>query len=316
MDLTELHVTDADRVMVWVLTDNYYDTNRPDSEYATRYRSSPGKCIHAEHGLAFFIETESCGIRGDCMFDFGMDPVGVSNNMELLGIDIGKADALGLSHGHYDHFMGAAEILKTNRALIKNGTPFYVGKEAFLNRYSLRPGAKIATDIGKLDQTEIEASGVLVSEVMHPIEIIPGGYISGDIERITPYETPSPSLLLKRGDVLVPDDFRGEQALFFNVKSRGLVIISGCAHAGIVNTVKHVQKITSIKKVHAILGGFHLVNAKEEKIRDTIADIKLLNPDIIAPLHCTGFEAVAAFMNAMPDAFILNTAGTCYKFGS
>ncbi|NLD35829.1 MAG: MBL fold metallo-hydrolase [Desulfatiglans sp.] len=316
MKQTELNVTDAERVTVWVLTDNYFDATRPDTEYAVRYRSSPGKCIHAEHGLAFFIETESGGRRGACMFDFGMDPDGLDNNMRLLGIDIGKADAFGLSHGHYDHFMGAAETLKKNRALIKDGTPFYVGKEAFLNRYSLRQGAQIATDIGMLDQTEIEASGISIREVVNPIEIIPGGYISGDIERITPYETPSPSLLVKRGDSLVPDDFRGEQALLINIKGRGLVIISGCAHAGIVNTVKHVQKITGIKKVHAILGGFHLVNAKEDKIRDTIADIKMINPDIIAPLHCTGFEAVAAFMNAMPDAFILNTAGTQYKFGS
>lgn len=123
------------------------------------------------------------------MFDFGMDPDGLDNNMRLLGIDIGKADAFGLSHGHYDHFMGAAETLKKNRALIKDGTPFYVGKEAFLNRYSLRQGAQIATDIGMLDQTEIEASGISIREVVNPIEIIPGGYISGDIERITPYET-------------------------------------------------------------------------------------------------------------------------------
>ncbi|MBN1907420.1 MAG: MBL fold metallo-hydrolase [Deltaproteobacteria bacterium] len=310
-----IHVTDAERVTVWVLTDNYYDATRPDTEYAIRYRSSPGRCIHAEHGLSFYIEIESGGRRGACMFDFGMDPVGVANNMDLLGIDIGKADAFGLSHGHYDHFMGAAKILKLNSSRIKDGTPFYVGKEAFLNRYSLRPGAKIATDIGRLDQTEIEASGVSIREVVNPIEIIPGGYISGDIERTTPYETPSPSLLVKRDDSLVPDDFRGEQALFFNVKGRGLVIISGCAHAGIVNTVKHVQNITGIKKVHAILGGFHLVNAKEDKIIDTIEDIKMINPDIIAPLHCTGFEAVAAFMNAMPDAFIINTAGTQYKFG-
>jgi 7,8-dihydropterin-6-yl-methyl-4-(beta-D-ribofuranosyl)aminobenzene 5'-phosphate synthase len=148
------------------------------------------------------------------------------------------------------------------------------------------------------------------------MEIFHAGYISGDIERITPYETISSSLLVKRDDSLVPDDFRGEQALFFNVKGRGLVIISGCAHAGIVNTVRHVQKISGIKKVHAILGGFHLVSAKEDKIRDTIRDIKLINPDIIAPLHCTGFEAVAAFMHAVPDAFILNTAGTKYIFKS
>lgn len=146
------------------------------------------------------------------------------------------------------------------------------------------------------------------------MEIIAGGYISGDIERSTPYEIPAQNLLVKRSDKLVPDDFKGEQALFFNIKEKGLIILSGCAHTGIVNTVKHVQNITGIQNVHAIMGGFHLINADQEIIRNTIADIQAINPDVIAPLHCTGFEAVAAFREAMPDAFILNTAGTKYIF--
>ena len=307
-------VFDADSVTVWVVTDNYYDTSRRDTEFAKRYRSSPGRCIHSEHGLAFYIETLSNGKADACMFDFGMDPAGVINNMDLLGVDVGNINAFGLSHGHFDHFMGAVDILKLNRARIKEGTPFYVGKEAFLNRYSLRPGSDAATDLGQLDKVALEASGVSVQEISEPMEIIPGGYISGDIERSTPYETPIPNLLVKKEGRLVPDDFGGEQALFFNVKGKGLVIISGCAHAGIVNTVKHIKSITGLEKVHAIMGGFHLINASQEKISNTIADIQSVNPDIIAPLHCTGFEAVTAFMEAMPDVFFLNTAGTKYIF--
>ncbi len=314
MSIKNISVFDADSVTVWVLTDNYYDASRWDTVFAKRYRSSPGQSIHSEHGLSFFIESWSNGKTGTCMFDFGMDHTGVSNNMDLLDIDAGKADAFGLSHGHFDHYLGALGILKNNRSGIKEGTPFYVGQEAFLNRYSLRPGVDVATDLGQLDKARLEAYGVAVQEVSEPMEIIPGGYISGDIERSTPYETPIPNLLVKRGDRLVPDDFGGEQALFFNVKGKGLVILSGCAHAGIVNTVKHILNITGIDKVHAIMGGFHLINASQEKISNTIADIRSINPDIIAPLHCTGFEAVAAFMEAMPDAFFLNTAGTKYTF--
>lgn len=314
MSTKTVTVFDADSITVWVVTDNYYDASRLDAEFAKRYRLSPGRCIHSEHGLAFYIETLSNGKTDACMFDFGMDPAGVSNNMDLLGIDLGNVKAFGLSHGHFDHFLGAVEILKQNRSRIKEGTPFYVGKETFLHRYSIRPGADVSTDIGRLDKADLEASGVVVKEVSGPVEIIPGGYISGDIERSTPYENPIPNLLVKRGDRLVPDDFGGEQALFFNVKGKGLIIISGCAHAGIVNTVKHIKNITGIEKVHAIIGGFHLINATREKINNTIADIKTINPDIIAPLHCTGFEAVTAFMEAMPDAFFLNTAGTKYTF--
>ena len=316
MKSQSLAITGADRVTIRVLTDNYYDALRPDSRYARRYRSSPGRCIHAEHGLAFYIETESGGRSGACMFDFGLDPVGVKNNMDLFDINIGKANAFGLSHGHFDHFTGAAEILMRKRSGIKDGTPFYVGREAFLHRYSLQPGTDTPMDLGQLYKEDLEASGVKIHEVSDPMEMIPGGYISGDIERVTSYESPVSNLLVKRANELVPDDFPGEQALFFNVKDKGLVIISGCAHAGIVNTVRHVQNITGINEVHAVLGGFHLINAGQEKIMDTVTEMQSINPDIIVPLHCTGFEAVIAIRGALPDAFILNTAGTQYIFES
>ena len=101
----------------------------------------------------------------------------------------------------------------------------------------------------------------------------------------------------------------------FNVKGKGLVVLSGCAHTGIINTVKHVQKMTGVDKVHAVVGGFHLVNAKPEIIKSTVADMKSINPDYIVPAHCTGFEATIVFSNEMPGRFVLNTAGTKYTFG-
>jgi 7,8-dihydropterin-6-yl-methyl-4-(beta-D-ribofuranosyl)aminobenzene 5'-phosphate synthase len=153
-------------------------------------------------------------------------------------------------------------------------------------------------------------------EVKKPVQIIPGAYFTGNIERVTTYEKVSPSLLIKRGEKPEPDDFRGEQALFFNVKGKGLVVLSGCAHAGIVNTVKQAQKIAGIDKIHAVMGGFHLINAKPEVIQNTVADIKATRPDHIVPTHCTGFEAILAFVKEMPNEFTLNTAGTQYTFGS
>lgn len=309
-----IRVTEVDRVTVWVLTDNYYDALRLDSKITKRYRVVPGKSIHAEHGLAYYVETVVNGKASACMFDYGLDPLGVMNNIALLGLDVGKANAFSLSHGHFDHWMGAVSILKQNQSRIAGGTPFYVGEEAFARRYSLRPGTTEAADIGQLRKEDIEALGLKVVEVKNPLQIIPGAYFTGNIERVTTYEKVPPSLLIKRGEKPEPDDFRGEQALFFSVKGKGLVVLSGCAHAGIVNTVKHAQKIAGTDKIHAVMGGFHLINAKPAVIQNTVADIKAMKPDHVVPTHCTGFEAIVAFSREMPNEFIINTAGTQYTF--
>lgn len=309
-------VTEADKVTVWVLTDNAYDTLRPDTKIAKRYRSVPGKAILAEHGVSFYVETVVNGKTSACMFDYGNDPFGVMNNITLLGVDIGKANAFSLSHGHWDHFMAAVNILKQNQPRIAGGTPFYVGEEAFARRYSLRPGAAEPADLGQLKKEEIEALGLKVVEVKKPEQIVPGAYFTGNIERVTAYEKVPQTLLIKRGEKPEPDDFRGEQGLFFNVKGKGLVVISGCAHAGIVNTVKQAQKIAGTDKVHAVMGGFHLANAKPEIIQNTVVDIKAMKPDYIVPMHCTGFETIVAFSKEMPNEFTLNTAGTKYTFGA
>jgi 7,8-dihydropterin-6-yl-methyl-4-(beta-D-ribofuranosyl)aminobenzene 5'-phosphate synthase len=309
-------IVEADKVTVWIVTDNYYDALRPDNAVTKRCRIVPGRSVHAEHGLSYFVETMVDGKASACMFDYGLDPIGVLNNIELLGLDLGKANAFGLSHGHFDHFMSAVDILKKNQGKIANSTPFFVGEEAFYRRYVMMPGASQPVDIGQLKKEEIENLGLKVVEVNKPTQIIPGCYFTGNIERVTAYEKAPPYLLIKRGDKPEPDDFRGEQALFFNLKGKGLVVLSGCAHSGIVNTIKQAQKETGIEKMHAVMGGFHLINVKPEIIQKTVADVKAMKPDYIVPTHCTGFEAIVHFRNEMPDQFTLNTAGTRYTFAA
>jgi 7,8-dihydropterin-6-yl-methyl-4-(beta-D-ribofuranosyl)aminobenzene 5'-phosphate synthase len=309
-------IRQVETVRIWILTDNYYDALRPDNRVAKRYRVAPGESIHAEHGLAYFVETKIDGKTSSCIFDFGLDPCGVINNATLLNIDLGRADAFVLSHGHFDHWTGAIEILKQNSGAASRQKRFYVGEEAFLHRYSRRTDTDELMDIGQLNRQIIQESGVSVTEVKTPTQIIPGCVCTGKIERVTTYERVPPSLLVERDGKIQPDDFRGEQALFFNIRGKGLVVLSGCAHAGIVNTIKQCQRVSGIKKVHAVLGGFHLINAKPEIIQNTVADIKEIGPDFIAPAHCTGFEAIVAFSQAMAEGFILNTAGTQYTFSA
>ena len=309
-------IHEVDKLSIWIITDNYYVSNSPGGKNIKRFNVVPSQSVHAEHGLSYFVEATVNGKTSSCMFDYGMDPIGVINNIALLGIDIGKANAFCLSHGHYDHYTAAAVVLNENKSRIVHGTPFYVGEEAFLKRYSLRAGNTEPTYLGQLKREVIEGCGLKIVEVQAPTEIIPGAYFTGRIERVTAYEKVPTSFQVKRGDVMAHDVFPGEQALFFVVKGKGVVLLSACAHSGIINATKQARLIAGVDKVHAVLGGFHLNNAKMEIIEKTIADMKSMKPDHIVPTHCTGFEAIVAFQKEMPNEFILNTAGTQYIFGA
>jgi 7,8-dihydropterin-6-yl-methyl-4-(beta-D-ribofuranosyl)aminobenzene 5'-phosphate synthase len=305
--------SEVDRLIITVITDNYYDSVRVNPPSGKRLKASPGVSIHAEHGLSYHVETVVDNRSYFFMFDYGLDPIGVMNNIELLGIDLGKVNAFGLSHGHFDHWSGMIDILERGAP----GTPLYVGEETFVHRYALRPGSEELTDLEQLEREAIEKQGIArIVEVREPVEVIPGCYMTGQIERVTEYEKGSPYLLIKRDKELEQDYFPGEQALVCSVKGRGLVVISGCAHAGIINTVRHAQKITGIGKVHVVIGGFHLVNAAPEIIERTVADMQEIGPDHIIPAHCTGFEAILSFASKMPHQFVLNTAGVQYAFGA
>jgi 7,8-dihydropterin-6-yl-methyl-4-(beta-D-ribofuranosyl)aminobenzene 5'-phosphate synthase len=305
---------EVDKLTITIITDNYYDALRSDGAIGKRYRATVDKSIHAEHGLSYYVETVSGGQTGSFMFDYGVDARGVLRNMEVLRITLEKVDAMGLSHGHWDHWGALVDILKANQEKIPKGIPFYVGEEAFLERFSVRPGSE-PRSIGKLNRQQLESlRSFKIVEVTTATEVVKGGYYTGRIERVTDYEKVPPSFYVKRGDKLERDQFTGEQALFFLVKGKGLVVLVGCAHPGIVNTVRHAQKLTGAEKVHAVIGGFHLVASDAETVKKTVADIKALAPDYIVPTHCTGFEAITVFQREMPKQFVLNTAGTKYVF--
>jgi 7,8-dihydropterin-6-yl-methyl-4-(beta-D-ribofuranosyl)aminobenzene 5'-phosphate synthase len=307
-----VQIPEAEKISITTITDNYVDIFRPDYKIAKRYRSKTGpndRFLHAEHGLACHIENVVNGHPHSFLFDYGIDFQGVSRNMDLLSINFERLEALGLSHAHYDHFGSLVAILKSKTGKIPQGIPLYVGEEIFLERVGRLPNGTIVR-VGHLKREDIESLGfVKIVEIKDPTQIVPGTYLTGQIDMVTEYEK-GPDFLIKRGEKIERDEIIGEQSLVFNAKGKGLVVLSGCAHRGIVNTVKHAQKMTGVEKVHAVIGGFHLTGAKAELIARTIADIKAIGPDYIVPTHCTGFEAITAFAREMPDQFILNTVGT------
>ena len=309
-------IPEAEKIVITIITDNYCDALRADYKIAQRYFSKPADpiyrmALHSEHGLACHIEAVVDGRPHSLLFDYGVDFQGVSRNMELLNIDFKALEALGLSHGHFDHSGALVALLKSQKEKFPKGICLYTGEGVFSERFLKLPNGLY--NINVLKKEDIEALGfVKVIEIRDPSPIVSGAYLTGKIERVTEYEKGAPNLLVKKGGRLETDDFTGEQSLVLNARGKGLVVLSGCAHAGIVNTLKHAQKITGIEKIHAVIGGFHLTGAKPEVIQRTLADIKAINPDYIVPLHCTGHEAMTVFENEMPSQFILNTAGTRY----
>jgi 7,8-dihydropterin-6-yl-methyl-4-(beta-D-ribofuranosyl)aminobenzene 5'-phosphate synthase len=204
------------------------------------------------------------------------------------------------------------EILKTKKEEFRKEIPFYVGEQFFVGTYSRLPNGQIVNLLA-LKREDIEGLGfVKIVEVKEPTPIIPGAYLPWRIEQVTDYEQVAPNFVAKKGNEFVQETFIGEQAVILNAKGKGLVVISSCAHRGIVNTVKQAQKMTGMEKVHMVIGGFHLTGTTPERIQKTIADIKVINPEYIVPTHCTGFQAISAFAREMPNQFILNTAGTKY----
>lgn len=310
-----VNIPEAESITITVITDNYASTQEPNYKIAkrpARRTSYLDNALHGEHGLAYQVETVVDGQSHSCLYDFGTDAQGVMRNMKLLKIDLSKVEALGVSHPHWDHCHALMEILTANKEKFRKGIPFYVGEQFFDGTYSKLPNGDVIS-LSALTRQDLEKLDLIrVMEVREPTAIIPGAYLPGKVERVTEYEQMPVTMLAKKGDSYMQEMFLGEQAIFLNAKGKGLVVLSSCAHRGIVNTVKQAQRMTGLQKVYAVMGGFHLTGAKREVIQKTVADIKAINPNYIVPTHCTGHEAIALFEKEMPDRFILNTAGTKY----
>ena len=314
-----VRIPEADRVKVTVITDNYSDINVYAHAIATRWRRAPGPIenwpLHAEHGLSYLVETTVNGVDHAFLFDFGCEPRGVLRNIDIMNINFNKLEALALSHTHWDHELAFLDVMNAKKAVMREGIPFYLGEPAFVERFSREASGRV-NKMNKLRKEDVEALGFIkIIETPKAVPIIPGAYTSGRINMVTDYEKILPRLVTKQGDNYVQDLFPDEQAIILNLKGKGLIVLDGCSHRGVVNAVKHAQKITGIEKIHAIMGGFHLVESKQEVADRTVADIKGLSPTYIIPAHCTGFYAITAFAREMPKQFVLSSVGTQFTFG-
>ncbi len=317
-----MRLPEIDRVRITSVVDNYLDLLLRDDGPAKRRprgERSYERCLCSEHGLAELVESRRGGESFPLMFDFGASPLVFLHNLDLLvhdwNVDLSAISTLVLSHGHWDHFGGLLAFLDEHRARLPEQAHLYAGEDAFLARWQQAP-REPRRDMGELDEQAVMAHDIGVVKVREPQVLAGQAMLSGEITRSTDYEVMPKAMRVARDGEDTHDTLPGEQAVVYHVKGKGLVVLTACGHAGVVNTVRHAQEVTGVAEVHAVIGGFHLSGAPEARIERTADDLVALAPDIIVPMHCTGIETIDALRARAPDKVVLNSAGTRYEFAA
>jgi 7,8-dihydropterin-6-yl-methyl-4-(beta-D-ribofuranosyl)aminobenzene 5'-phosphate synthase len=318
----------VDRVSMTVLVDNLTDPLLVDQEAVRRVnwpkalagalprvaaQVSPSlgvpDALVAEPGFSALVRIEQAGRERTLLFDAGVSPNGMVDNMRRLGISPADIEIVVLSHGHWDHVTGMEGLV---RALGASNLPVMIHPEFWSRRRVRFPGLEPA-ELPATSRSTLEGMGFEIVEQRRPSFLLDrAALITGEVDRSTDFETGFLGHEAWRADEWVPDPLiLDDQALVLRLRDRGLVILSGCGHAGIVNTVRYARRLTGIEAVAAIIGGFHLSGPMFESIIEPTVDaLAELSPSLLVPAHCTGWKAVHRLAGRFPEAFVLSTVGT------
>jgi 7,8-dihydropterin-6-yl-methyl-4-(beta-D-ribofuranosyl)aminobenzene 5'-phosphate synthase len=318
-------VAEVDRVAITTVVENSVDMLLPDEGPARRL----GLIEHfdpravrprAENGIAFLVRTERRGRSRTVLFDTSLTAEVLLHNFRAVGESPGELSAVVLSHGHPDHHGGLAGLLEA----VPHPVPVLVHPDAFAPRYLRLPGGEVAPHYNyELSVASIESRGGAITPNTGPVEVIDGVLATGAIERRVEFERTGEQGELEAGlfrldeeGAIEADAVPDDQALVVNVAGAGLVVLTGCSHAGVINTVEAAREATGVDRVHAVMGGFHLgfPGIPAEKVERTIEAMAEVAPRYVAPMHCTGMAATSRFMTEMPERFLLNVSGTTVSF--
>jgi 7,8-dihydropterin-6-yl-methyl-4-(beta-D-ribofuranosyl)aminobenzene 5'-phosphate synthase len=260
-----------------------------------------GQGLLGEHGLAFWIDTGAHHV----LFDTGQGLVLVPN-AHRLQIDLTCTDAIALSHGHYDHTGGLRHALN-----LAPHAKLFMHPQAVIRRYSGH--ADNAREIGMASpsEAELKQESLRIVWTAQPTEIVPGIFVTGEIPRKTAYEDTGGKFFLDAA-CHKPDPIADDQAIYLDTEP-GIVVILGCAHAGVINTLDYIRAITR-RPIRAVIGGTHLVNASPQRLSQTLAALRGMNLLMLAPSHCTGPRAMAALWTEFPAMIADCSVGTQWTF--
>ncbi len=310
-----ISLPEVDEVRLTIIMDNSIDILMASNDIAHRFPLVSNLFERpiplAEHGTSMLIQVQQRGRQGTVLFDTGVSRQGILYNMDAMEIDVADVQAIVLSHGHPDHAMGLSGFIDR---LGRRHLPLVLHPDAYLERKLVLPNG-LEVQLPAPTVTDFRRENIEVIEEIGPSMLVDDMIlISGEVARTTNFEKGFPIHYASRDNAWVADPLiMDDQCAIINVRKKGLVVITGCGHSGIINTIYHAQALTGVKQVYAVIGGFHLTGGLFEPIIPaTIEALQQIAPRYVVPCHCTGWSATFQIAQAMPEAFIPNSVGTTF----
>jgi len=309
--------TPVDRVEIYILVDNYVDGGLPASSGVRRYSlghdgNLPINSFLAEHAISLIITAFVDGKSHRIILDAGCSPEALPHNIDFGNVDLNGITDVVISHGHEDH-MGALPQLLSR---IPNSAKVYAHPTAFFSpRFYLADAGDLLRE-PVFEKEWITSARAELVETPGPTVIGDGLFlITGEIPRKNNFERALPGSLMEVDGHLVPDNILDDQAVIILLKEHGLMVLTGCAHAGVINTVDYARQLTGIDRVYAVMGGFHLSGEPfQGALEPTLKALRKIDPKVLVPMHCTGIEAKSMFYSKMPDRVKVSGVGTTFNF--
>ena len=325
----------VDRLSIRIVVDSHHEMFLPKAEHPRVNIEHVGMIagqhmttLAGEWGLSLHLDSEAGGHRSQYLLDFGYTPEIINRNFALLDIDPARLNGLILSHGHRDHYGGLDGFVSRYRSEMGEDVSLYVGAEEAFHVRWVPAGPPNPGEEPEMLYWGAPDRASLIAQAVAPVccpapQALDGAFTTGHIQRSsfeevtggTKLEVPDHFSEAERRGEMVFDSHPEEHATCYLVRGRGLVVISSCGHAGIVNSVRTAMAVAGTDKLHAVVGGFHLGLARPDYIEHTIDELQNMQPDVVVPMHCTGAPFIEAMRRRMPDRLVRAFLGTRITFG-